>query len=29
MNEDENIFQKCKSLQSLIKLEAAKFDSCN
>ena len=29
MNEDENIIQKFKSLQSLIKLEAAKFDSCN
>lgn len=29
MNEDENIIQKCKTLQSLIKLEAAKYDSCN
>ncbi len=29
MNEAENIIQKFKSLQTLIKLEAAKFDSCN
>ena len=29
MNEDENIIQKCKSLQSLIKLEGAKYNSCN
>ena len=29
MNEDENIIQKFKSLQSLIKLEAAKYNSCN
>ena len=29
MNEDENIIQKCKYLQSLIKLESAKYNSCN